>query len=172
MNASQDRKPVARKNTSSQSTAAKIPKPPQGGRVTTLIYRVIMPATEAINSQVAQYGFNVAGARVLDTLLSAGPNRVGKLCELTAIDNSTLSHLLRRLEKLGYIERTRPKDDNRSVLVSLTPEGEQVAIVVAQLSNETEKVFLNGFSKEEIDALKASMRRILLNTESCFVARK
>lgn len=144
------------------------PSQPEGGRITTLIYRIIMPVSERINAQVGQYGFNIAAARVLDTLLSLGPTRAGKLCKLTGIDNSTLSHLLKKLENLEYIERARLKNDNRSVIVTLTPSGEDVAAFVASLSNENEDILLDGFSPDDVRLLKDLLRRVLSNTESNF----
>lgn len=40
------------------------------------------------------------------------------------LDSGTLTPLLKRLEKAGYITRTKDPDDERSLLVDLTPEGE------------------------------------------------
>ena len=39
------------------------------------------------------------------------------------LDSATLTPLLKRLESHGYIMRQRSKEDERSVIISLTPEG-------------------------------------------------
>lgn len=39
------------------------------------------------------------------------------------LDSGTLTPLLKRLEKQGYLTRTKDPDDERSLLVDLTPEG-------------------------------------------------
>jgi DNA-binding MarR family transcriptional regulator len=40
------------------------------------------------------------------------------------LDSGTLSPLLKRLESAGLVSRTRSPDDERLLLVGLTPEGE------------------------------------------------
>ncbi|AZG43921.1 MarR family winged helix-turn-helix transcriptional regulator [Gordonia insulae] len=48
---------------------------------------------------------------------------VSRLCRRLQLDSGTVSPLLRRLEAQGYLSRRRSSDDERSVTVSLTPEG-------------------------------------------------
>ena len=48
---------------------------------------------------------------------------VGELCERLMLDNGTLSPLLKKMQQAGYIERTRSKQDDRMVLITLTEEG-------------------------------------------------
>lgn len=48
----------------------------------------------------------------------------GQLGEKVQLDSGTLAPLLKRLEKTGYIIRTRPEDNERKLLLSLTEEGE------------------------------------------------
>ncbi len=43
---------------------------------------------------------------------------------LLHLDSATLTPLLRKLEEKGYVERTRDPQDERSVLIAITPEGE------------------------------------------------
>ena len=57
------------------------------------------------------------------------------------LDTGTLTPLLKRLEGLGYVRRTRDAADERRVLVELTPEGlalrDEVAAVPGALFAET-----------------------------------
>ena len=48
---------------------------------------------------------------------------VGNICEKLMLDNGTLSPLLKKLEKEGFLERRRSADDERVVLISLTEKG-------------------------------------------------
>ena len=47
------------------------------------------------------------------------------LVEITGVDRSTTSDMLRRLNKKGLIRRERAKDDARAYKVRLTPDGQQ-----------------------------------------------
>ena len=48
---------------------------------------------------------------------------VGELCKRLYLDNGTVTPLLKKLEKAGYIRRERSKDDERIVIVYLTESG-------------------------------------------------
>ena len=48
---------------------------------------------------------------------------VGEICEKLYLDSGTITPLLKKMEDKGWIKRERSKDDERSVLVSLTKEG-------------------------------------------------
>ena len=48
---------------------------------------------------------------------------VGELCEELMLDNGTVSPLLKKLEKAGYITKKRSEDDERVVKVALTEAG-------------------------------------------------
>lgn len=47
----------------------------------------------------------------------------GRLAEVMHVDPGTVSAALRRLELKGIVRRTRPPDDRRRVLVTLTARG-------------------------------------------------
>ncbi len=47
----------------------------------------------------------------------------GQLGEKVHLESGTLTPLLKRLEKSGYITRTRPGHDERTLLIDLTEEG-------------------------------------------------
>ena len=48
---------------------------------------------------------------------------VTEIGEQLMLDNGTLSPLLKKMEKAGYLERRRSSEDDRVVLISLTEEG-------------------------------------------------
>ncbi len=49
---------------------------------------------------------------------------VGQLGDILRLDAGTLTPLLKRLEKAGYVTRERSKEDERITIISITPEGE------------------------------------------------
>ena len=51
---------------------------------------------------------------------------VGRLCERLYLDNGTISPLLKKMEKTGYIRRERSSEDERMVEISLTDEGKKL----------------------------------------------
>ena len=51
---------------------------------------------------------------------------VGEICEKLILDNGTLSPLLKKMEKDGFLEKARIKEDDRVVIVSLTEKGKEM----------------------------------------------
>jgi DNA-binding MarR family transcriptional regulator len=51
---------------------------------------------------------------------------VGQLGERLFLDSGTLTPLLKRLQAAGWVERSRAADDERRVVVSLTPAGREL----------------------------------------------
>ena len=51
---------------------------------------------------------------------------VGEICEKLILDNGTLSPLLKKMEKDGFLKKARSKEDDRVVIVSLTEKGKEM----------------------------------------------
>jgi DNA-binding MarR family transcriptional regulator len=67
-------------------------------------------------------------------MLSEAPNRVFRMTELASATNATLprlSHVVSRLEKRGYIERTPCPDDRRATNARLTDAGWEKVVATA-----------------------------------------
>ena len=64
---------------------------------------------------------------VLRQLSDSGAAAVGQIQAFLHNSPSTTSTLIAQLEEKGYVARTRSGEDNRVVIVKLTPLGQQVA---------------------------------------------
>ena len=64
---------------------------------------------------------------------------VGEIGEKLLLDNGTLSPLLKKMEKAGYVKRQRSREDERVVVITLTETGralrEKVKDVPAKVAN-------------------------------------
>jgi DNA-binding MarR family transcriptional regulator len=67
-------------------------------------------------------------------MLSEAPGRMLRMTELAAATNATLprlSHVVARLEKRGYVERSRGAEDRRATNATLTDAGWQKVVATA-----------------------------------------
>ena len=62
---------------------------------------------------------------VLLVLWEKDKRNVSDICKCLALETSTLTPLLKRLEGKGYIHRSRSATDERNVLIELTEKGKQ-----------------------------------------------
>lgn len=65
----------------------------------------------------------LAQLSILLTLLDHGPLRMTELAAIERVRTPTTTVVIRRLEKLGLVRRSRDPSDMRAVLVEVTPEG-------------------------------------------------
>jgi MarR family transcriptional regulator, organic hydroperoxide resistance regulator len=63
---------------------------------------------------------------VLNVLWQEDKQTVGDIGEKLALESSTLTPLLKRLESAGLLRRTRNPDNERQVVVGLTDEGREL----------------------------------------------
>ena len=61
---------------------------------------------------------------VMMVLWEFGGMTEGELGKKVCLDSGTLAPLLKRLEKLGYVDRVRPDSNERKLCISLTEKGE------------------------------------------------
>ena len=113
-----------------------------------------------------KYGINEinpAQGRILFALWKKDEIPISELAQKTQLSESTLTSMLDRLEKTGYIMRVRSKEDRRTILLKLTEKDENLQKVYRKVSEEMINMFYRGFSSEEIDEFEGYLKRILTN---------
>jgi len=113
-----------------------------------------------------KYGINEinpAQGRILFVLWKKDEIPISELAQKTQLSESTLTSMLDRLEKTGYITRVRSKEDRRTILLKLTEKDKNLQKVYRKVSDEMINMFYREFSSEEIDKCESYLRRILAN---------
>jgi len=70
------------------------------------------------------------------------------------LENPTVTGLIDRLEKLGYVKRSDHPSDRRVYLVYLTEKGKTVANKALPIVKKLNEQIKEGYSKEEIENFK------------------
>lgn len=68
---------------------------------------------------------------VLSALAANGNQSVGTLGRDLRLESNTLTPLLKRMESAGWVTRSRSQQDERQVLIALTPTGQALAAKAA-----------------------------------------
>ena len=69
------------------------------------------------------FGITYTQYIVLLALWESGSATVGDLCRRLYLDNGTMTPLLKKMEEAGFISRSRSKQDERVVTVTVTEAG-------------------------------------------------
>ena len=104
-----------------------------------------------------------ARGRVIFALWGKDGVPIKTLCEKTSLDKSTLTGIIDRLERDGYIERKPSETDKRSTLILLTGKEQEFANHVHKVSDQMNTIFYKGFTDEEITQFESMLERILMN---------
>lgn len=98
------------------------------------------------------FGLTPARAFVLETLCAHGSMRFKDLAETVALEGATLSGILDRLERDGWVRREADPDDRRSLFVCLTPKGEESLPGILHAENTAESTLTSHFTALEVQA--------------------
>lgn len=118
-------------------------------RAMTARYR---PALSALGLTYPQY-------LVLVLLWEEGDCSVGQMGARLSLESSTLSPLLKRMEAMGLVTRTRAAADERAVIVGLTSQGQALEPQAASIPAEICEAA--GMSLAEQRELVAELRRLI-----------
>jgi MarR family transcriptional regulator, organic hydroperoxide resistance regulator len=119
----------------------------------------------AFGEEMRPLGATLQMWRVLAALREKDGRRMGDLSATTSIEVSTLTRLVDNMEKKGVVARRRDPQDNRAVLLHVTPAGKQLTRRIVPIAERYEKVALKGFAAGEADTLKAALRRLYANMD-------
>lgn len=96
---------------------------------------------------------------VMLALWENAPLSLKELGALLHLEPATLSPLLKRLESLGYVLRTRAPGDERSLAVVLTEDGAALRAEAERIPAEMRRRL--GMDEQEVAALHASMMKVI-----------
>ena len=98
------------------------------------LYSANMAVQRAYKPLLDRMGITYPQFLVLNLLWHDGRQNVGGLAEKLALESSTLTPLLKRLESAGLVTRTRNPKNEREVLIETTPEGDKLRSEAACLA--------------------------------------
>ena len=106
---------------------------------------------------------NPAQGRIIFSLWKHDNVPISELVKQTALGKTTLSSMLDRLEKSGYIITKPDKNDKRKTLICLSEKSQAIKDRHEAVSKEMTELFYKGLSEAEIDEFEATLRHILSN---------
>jgi len=106
---------------------------------------------------------NSAQGRIMFVLWQNDGISINGLAEKTHLKKSTLTSMLDRLEKMGYIRRQRSKKDRRKILIKRTEKDRTMEKKYVEVSEEMTRLYYKGFSKSQIVSFESDLERILNN---------
>jgi DNA-binding MarR family transcriptional regulator len=139
---------------------ANFPARPLIGLLLRLLYQHY---AQDIDAALSQAGFDDIRPAHANVFPFVGPEgiSVSELAELARVRKQTMAEAVDQLERMGYVERRPNPRDRRSRLVFLTDRGASVKPVTHATAARVEEHWATLTSPEELEALRASLLRLL-----------
>ncbi|MCD8834520.1 MarR family transcriptional regulator [Staphylococcus arlettae] len=87
-------------------------------------------------SYLKEYDLTYTGYIVLLAIESDEKINIKSLGERVFLDSGTLTPLLKKLEKKGYVDRIRETNDERNLQISLTEKGKSIQEPLSKISKQ------------------------------------
>lgn len=84
-----------------------------------------------------------------------------ELSQVLSIDNSTITGLIDRLEKSGFVSRNAGRSDRRMFRIYITPQGIEESNRAKTVIKRVNEEIKSGFSQEDIEIFKRILKSFL-----------
>jgi DNA-binding MarR family transcriptional regulator len=140
--------------------------PSEGGLLLAKVHQISGRVFAKLLKREGGFPINPAQGRILFALWrSSGPLTMTALARETALEPSTLTSMLDRLEAAGLARRAASESDRRVVTVERTDADRALESKYRSVSERMTRIFYGDMSGEEIEAFERSLARILGNLE-------
>lgn len=80
-------------------------------------------------------------------------------------EKSTITTLVNKLEKLGYVKKVKDNKDRRNTFACLTDKGRHIEMTFGEISKEVQKAAYNNFTQAEKKELLRLLKKLSQNFE-------
>jgi DNA-binding MarR family transcriptional regulator len=106
---------------------------------------------------------NPAQGRIMFALWQQDGISINELAKRTQLGKSTLTSMLDRLEKGGFLKRVPSREDRRKILIKRTKKDRAMEAKYVEVSQQMTELYYKGFTKSEIGRFENDLTRILNN---------
>lgn len=113
-----------------------------------------------------EYGvneINPAQGRIMFVLWQNDGIPINELAKETSLGKSTLTSMLDRLEKTGFIKREASDQDRRKICIWRTEKDKSFQKQYVAVSEKMTDIFYKDFTEQEMDDFEEKLKRIFNN---------
>ena len=137
-----------------------------------LVNRLAACLVSAFAKEIEDFGISVSEWRVLLALDERSPYRLTELADVTSIDVSTLSRLVRRLDERQLCLVEIYGRDKRIATIELSPSGRKLLSSLLPIGRAYEKALIEGMPAEEIMLCQKTLRLLYGNLRNFLDQRR
>lgn len=135
-------------------------------KAVTILLRATNYVRDILKKDIESYGLNTTEFGTLEYLYHKGPKPIQQICDRLLMANSSMTYVIDKLEKKGYVKRVADKKDRRVTYIELTKQGNAY---VEEIFPKHEKCISEIFSvlnQEELQTFMTLMKKIGYHSEA------
>lgn len=121
-----------------------------------------------VSAKATPLGLSPGQPKILEFLAQYGEHEQKDIAEYCEIEPATVGNILLRMENAGLIDRRNRPNNRRSLYVSLTPKGEEMAKIMQDVFAEAENQITAGLTDDERKVLYQLLSKCLQNRKGNF----
>jgi DNA-binding MarR family transcriptional regulator len=125
-----------------------------------LIGRVSRRLNKITKESIMPYKLTTSQFFLLIALYEENGILISKLAEKVALDKATLTGIIDRLERDGFVERRDDPKDRRAIRVYLTPKAESLREELLEIYHRNNSRFLSVLSEEEREVFERVVQKL------------
>ena len=122
--------------------------------------RVMRRVYEHYDSRLSPFNLTTPQYMVFNALWMGDGITIGELGQRVALDGSTITGILDRMEKNGYVERRPNAEDRRSALVYLTGKAMEVGPRIISFADELDAAIRKSFPAQDMAVFERVLREL------------
>lgn len=122
--------------------------------------RVMRRVYDYYEKRLSPFGLTPPQYFVFNALWMGDGITIGELGDRVSLDSSTLTGIIDRMEKSGYVERKPNPDDRRSALVFLTERAKELGPRILEFADELDTALKQPFSKKDMATFEKVLRAL------------
>lgn len=135
----------------------------EGGMLISQIHQISQRIWNSILKNYNLQDLSGARGRIIFALWNTDNIPIKELVKKTSLDKATLTGIIDRLERDGFIIRSHNPQDKREIIISRTGKDEIFKTKIPAASDEQNALFYKNFSQEEIFTFEKMLKKILKN---------
>jgi MarR family transcriptional regulator, organic hydroperoxide resistance regulator len=138
-------------------------KPSEGGYLMAKAQQISGRVFNRLLRDAGGGDINPAQGRILFALWKKGGMSITALAKETALEPSTLTSMLDRLEAAGFASRSPSPGDRRAFVIDCTAAGRALEARYSAVSERMSELFYGELGAKEIAAFESTLRKIVAN---------
>jgi len=132
-------------------------------QVARLLARTHNKLVEILDKELLPFDISSAQYSVMSALVSGRAHSAAQICQELSYNSGAMTRMLDRMESKNLLRRQRSLEDRRTILVELTPYGQQLYPQLLDLTSKMLKRFFARFEQQDPDGLSAYLRNTVID---------